>query len=150
MKTKQWRRVAFAKLQVVKKKPRSTSMSSGTQQIVPLEIGDGNQEQRSYVPTQQRQASNYWFSFRSCPTKIIQARGWRFESACCAAWSVFRRGPGCAMPLYRVAWVALNLHRQSELHQSSASAGSMKTVYVSLSIVVNRCHLASSVQSGEA
>ena len=40
------------------------------------------------------------------------------------------------MPLYRVAWDALNFHRHSELHQSSASAGSMKTVYVSLSIVV--------------
>ena len=40
------------------------------------------------------------------------------------------------MPLYRVAWDALNFHRHSEFHQSSASAGSMKTVYVSWSIVV--------------
>ena len=136
MKTKLRRRVAFAKLQVVKKRPRCTSMSSWTQQIGPLGICNGNQEQRSYVPTQQRQASNYCFSFRSCPTKVTQAHGWRFPPACCATYSVFRCGPGCAMPLYRVAWDALNFHRHSELHQSSASAGSLKTVYVSLSIVV--------------
>ena len=67
-----------------KKRPRSTSMSSRTQQIGPLG-SKGNQEQRSYVPTQQLQASNYCFSFRSCPTKVIQARGWRFAPACCAA-----------------------------------------------------------------
>ena len=126
----------FCRIASCKKKPRSTSTSSRTQQIGPLGSGNWNQEQRSYVPTQQRQASNYCFSFRSCPTKVTQAHGWRFAPACCAAWSVFRRGPGCAMPLYRVAWEALNFHRHSELHQSSASAGSMKTVYVSLSIVV--------------
>ena len=84
VKTTKWRLVAVAKLQVFKIKPRSTSMSSRMQQIGPLGSGNGNQEQRSYVPTQQRQASNYCFSFRSCPTKVIQARGWRFALACCA------------------------------------------------------------------
>ena len=45
VKTKQWKRVAFTKLQVAKKRPRSTSMSSRTQQIDPLGSGNGNQEQ---------------------------------------------------------------------------------------------------------
>ena len=81
--------------------------------------------------TQQRQASNYWLSFRSCPTKVIPSRGCRFAPACCAAQSVLRRGPGCAMPFHLLAWAALNLHRRSELHQTSASAGPMKAVHAS-------------------
>ena len=92
----------------------------------------------SYVPSDQRKARNYSFSFLSCSTKVIQVRGWRFAPACCAAQSVFRRGPGCAIPLHRLAWAALNLHRHSELCQPSASAGSMKTVHASLSFSVRR------------
>ena len=65
-------------------------MSSRTQQTGPPGGRKRNQEQRSYVPTHQRQASNYWFSFRSCSTKVIQVRGWRFAPACCAAQSVGR------------------------------------------------------------
>ena len=94
--------------------------------------------QRGHVPTHQRHTSNYLFGFRSCPTKVIPVRGWRFAPACCAAQSVFRRGPSCAKPLHRLAWAALNLHRLSELHQPSASADSMKTVHASLSFGVRR------------
>ena len=136
--TKLRKRIALAKLRVVRKRPRSTSMSSRTQQTGPLGGRKRNQEQRSYVPTCQRQASNYWFSICSCSMKVIQARGWRFAPACCAAQSVFRRGPGYALPLYRLAWAALNLHLLSELHQPSASAGSMKTAHASLSFGVRR------------
>ena len=121
-----------------KKGPRSTSMASRTQQTGPPGGGKRNQEQRSYVPTRQRQASNYWLSFRSCPTKVIPVRGWRFAPACCAAQSVLRRGLGCVMPLYRLAWAALNLHRHNELHQPSASASPMKTVRASLSFGVRQ------------
>ena len=113
-------------------------MSSRTQQSGPPGGGKRNQEQRSYVPTHQRQARKYSFSFRSCPTKVIPVRGWRFAPACCAAQSVIRRGPGCTMPLHRLAWAALNLHRHSELHQPSASAGLMKTVHGSLPFGVIR------------
>ena len=113
-------------------------MSSRTQQTGLPGGRKRNQEQRSYVPTHQRQARNYWFSFRSCSTKVIQVRGWRFAPACCAAQSVFRRGPGCAMPLHSFAWAALSLHRHNELRQPSASAGSMKTVHASLSCGVRR------------
>ena len=123
---------------LLKKGPRSTSMSSRTQQTGPPGGGKKNQDQRSYVLIHQRQASNYWFSFRSCSTKVIQVRGWRFAPARCAAQSVLRPGPGCAMPLHRFAWAALNLHRHNELHQPSASAGSMKTVPTSLSFGVRR------------
>ena len=94
--------------------------------------------------TYQRLASNCSFSFRSCPTKVIPVRGWRFAPACCAAQLVLRRGPGCAVPLHRLAWAALNFHRHCELHQPSASAGSMKTVCASLSFGVwrpKRCGL---------
>ena len=49
-----------------------------------------------------------------------------------------RRGPGCAMPLHRLAWAALNLHRHNRLHQPSASAGPMKTVHASLSFGVRQ------------
>ena len=38
--------------------------------------------------------------------KVIPVRGWRFAPACCAAQSVIRRGPCCAMPLLRLAWAA--------------------------------------------
>ena len=88
-------------------------------------------------PTSDRQA-NYSFSFRSCPTKVNPVRGWRFAPACCDAQSVIWRGQGCVMPLYRLAWAALNLHRHSELHQPSASAVPMKTVHASLSFGVRR------------
>ena len=125
-------------MQAAQKRPRSKSMSSRTQQTGPPGGGSRNQEQGSYVPTHQRQARNYSFSFRSCPTKVIPVRGWRFAPACCAAQSVLRRGPGCTMPLHRLAWAALNLHRHNELHQPSASAGSMKTVHASLSFGVRR------------
>ena len=90
------------------------------------------------MPTHQRQANNHSFCFRCCPTKIIPVRGWRFAPACCAAQSVLRRGPGCAVPLHRLVWAALNLHRHCELHQPSASAGLMKTVCASLSFGVRR------------
>ena len=113
-------------------------MSSRTQQIGPSGGGKRNQEQKSYVPAHQRKASNYWFNFRSCSTKVILVRGWRFAPACCAAQLVLRRGPGCVMPLYRLAWAALKLHRHSELHQPSASAVPMKAVHASLSFGVRR------------
>ena len=108
-------------------------MSSRMQQTGPPRGGKWNQKQRSYVPARQRRTSNYRFSFRGCPTKVNPVRGWRFAPACCAAQSVFRRGPGYALPLHRLACAALNLLRLSELHQPSASAGSMKTAYASLS-----------------
>ena len=92
----------------------------------------------SYLPSHQRQARNYSLSFRSCSSKVIQVRGWRFAPACCAAQSVFRRGPGCAIPLHRLTRAALSLHRHNEFHQPSASAGSMKTVHASLSFSVRR------------
>ena len=135
-KTKETR--CSCKIASCQKRPRFTSISSRTQQTGPPGGGKRNQEQRSYVPTHQRHTSNYWFSFRSFPTKVIPVRGWRFAPACCGAQSVLRRGPGCAMPLHRLAWTALNLHRHSELHQPSASAGSMKTVHAWLSFGVKR------------
>ena len=49
-----------------------------------------------------------------------------------------RRGPGCAMPLHRLAWAALNLHRHNEFVQPSASASPMKTVHASLSFGVRQ------------
>ena len=113
-------------------------MSSRMQQTGPPRDGKRKLEQRSYVPIQQRQASNYWLSFRSCPTKVIPVRGWRFAPACCAAQSALRRGPGCALPLHRLVWAALNLHRYNELHQPSASAGSMKTVHALVSFAAIR------------
>ena len=90
------------------------------------------------MSTHQRQANNYSFCFRSCPTKVIPVRGWRFAPACCAAQSVLRRGPSCAVPLHRLVWAALNLHCHCELHQPSASAGLMQTVCASLSFGVRR------------
>ena len=51
-------------------------------------------------------ASNYRFGFCGVGKKVIPVRGWRFAPACCAAQSVIRRGPGCAMPSYRLAWAA--------------------------------------------
>ena len=113
-------------------------MSSRTQQTGPPGSGKWNQEQRSYAPTDQRQANNYSFSFRSFPTKVIHVRRWRYAPACCAAQSVHRRGPVCAMPFHRLARAALSLHRHNEFHQSSASAGSMKTVHASLSFGVRQ------------
>ena len=113
-------------------------MSSRTQQTGPPGGGSRNQEQGSYVPIHQRQARNYSFSFRSYPTTVIPVRGWRFAPACCAAQPVLRRGPGCTMPLHRLAWAALNLQRRNEFHQPSASAGLMKTVHGSLSFGVIR------------
>ena len=121
-----------------KKRPRSTSMSSRTQQTGLPGGGKRNQEQRNYVRTHQRQAGNYSLKFCSCPTKIIPVRGWRFAPACCAAQSVLRRGPSCAMPLHQLAWAALNFHRHGELHQPSASAGSMKTVHALVSFAAIR------------
>ena len=100
--------------------------------------GTRNQEQRSYVSTHQRPVNNYRFSFRSCPTEVISFRGWCLAPACRAAQSVLRRGPSCAMPLHRLVWAALNLHRHSGLHQPISSAGSMKTGNVSLSFAVRR------------
>ena len=90
------------------------------------------------MPTHQRQANNYSFCFRSCPTKVIPVRDWRFAPACCAAQSVLRRGPSCAVPPHRLVWAALNLHCHCELHQPSASVGLKKTVCASLSFGVRR------------
>ena len=121
-------------------------MSSRTQQTGPPGGGKRNQEQRSYMPTYQRQASNYSFNFRSFPTKLIPVRGWRFTPACCAAHSVLRRGPSCPMPLHRLAWAALNLQSCNEFLHPSASAGLMKTVRGSLSFGVIRCQAAKVVR----
>ena len=49
-------------------------------------------------------ASNYRFCFRGVGTRVIPVRGRRFASACCAAQSVIRRGPCCAVPSH---WLAL-------------------------------------------
>ena len=78
------------------------------------------------------------FSVCSCSTKVIEVRGRRFALACCAAQSVRRRGPSCAMPLHRFEWAALSLHRYNEFHQPSVWAGSMKRVHASLSSRVRR------------
>ena len=51
-------------------------------------------------------ASNYRFGFCGVSTEFKPACGWRFAPACCAAQSVIRRGPSCAMPSYRLAWAA--------------------------------------------
>ena len=71
-------------------------------------------------------ASNYRFGFCGAGTKVIPVRGWRFMPACCAAQSVIRRGPCCAVPHHRLAWAAQLKHR-SGLHQFRALAKKMKT-----------------------
>ena len=70
-------------------------------------------EQVSCTRIPQRYTSNYRFSFCKCVTKVMPVRGWRFAPACCAAQSVFRRGPCFALPHHRLAWAALKLPRHS-------------------------------------
>ena len=70
--------------------------------------------------------SNYRIGFRGADTKIIPVRGRRFEPACCAAQSVIRRGPFCAVAHHRVAQAA-QLKDRSGLHQLRATAKKMKT-----------------------
>ena len=71
-------------------------------------------------------ASNYRFGFCGAGTKVIPVPGWRFAPACCAAQSVIRRGPCCAVPHHRLAWAAQLKHR-SGLHQLRVPVKKMKT-----------------------
>ena len=105
---------------------------------LPSSGGKNTQEQRSCAPNHDHPPSNYRFSFGSFGTKVISVCGWRFAPACCAAQSVIRRGPGCAVPLHRLPWAAVNLHRRNELHQSNASAKKMKTFIFLVSTGVTR------------
>ena len=118
--------------------PRSKSMPSRTQQTSSSSGGKNTQEQRSCAPNHVHPPSNYRFSFGSFGTKVISVCVWRFAPACCAAQSVIRRGPGCAVPLHRLPWAAVNLHRRNELHQSNASAREMKTFIFMVSTGVRR------------
>ena len=76
--------------------------------------------------------------FCSVGTNVIPVRRGRFAPACCAAQSVSRRGPGCAVPHHRLPWSALNFHHRSGLHQQRASAGPMNTVRSSSSSSLSR------------
>ena len=82
------------------------SMPSRRQQTSVQSSSLNTQGQRSCAPNHDYPASNYRFSFGSFGTKVISVCGWRFAPACCAAKSVIRRGPSCAMPFYRLAWAA--------------------------------------------
>ena len=119
-------------------RPRCKSMPSRTQQTSPSSGGKNIQAQRSCVPNHDHPPSNYRFSFGSFGTKVISVCDWRFAPACCAAQSVIRRGPGCAVRLHRLPWAAVNLHRRNELHQSNASAREMKTFIFLVSTGVTR------------
>ena len=111
-------------------KERATkSIPSRTQKTSPSSGGKNTQEQRSCAPNQDNLPSNYRFNFCSFGTKIISVCGWRFAPACCAAQSVIRRGPGCAVPLHRLPWAAQNLHSSSGLHQQNASAAPINAVH---------------------
>ena len=120
-------------------KDRATkSMPSRRQQTSVESSSLNTQGQRSCAPNHDYPASNYRFSFGSFGTKVISVCGWRFAPACCSAQSVIRRGPGCAVPLHRLPWAALNLHLRNELHQSNASAREMKTFIFLVSTGVRR------------
>ena len=82
-------------------------------------------------------ASNYRFGFCGAGTKVIPVRGWRFAPACCAAQSVIRRGPCCAVPRHRLARAAQLKHR-SGLQQLRAPAKKMKTSILLFSTGVKR------------
>ena len=101
---------------------QKTSLSSGGKNI---------KEQRSCAPNHDHPPSNYRFSFGSFGTKVISVCGWRFAPACCAAQSVIRCGPGCAVPLHRLPWAAVNLHRRNELHRSNVSAKGNENLHLS-------------------
>ena len=118
--------------------PRSKSMPGRPQQTRSASGGKNTQEQRSCAPNHDHPPSNYRFSFDSFGTKVISVCGWRFAPACCAAQSVIRRGPGCAVPLHRLLWAALNLHLRNELYRSNASARKMKTFIFLVSTGVTR------------
>ena len=89
-------------------------------------------------PNHEHRLANYRIGFCSCATEVIPVSGGRFAPACCAAQSVIRRGPDCAVPLHRLPWAAVNLNRRSELHQSDASAREMKTFIFLVSTGVTR------------
>ena len=76
-------------------------------------------------------ANNYWFGCCGLRMEVIPVGGWRFAPACCAAQSVIRRGPGCAVPLHRLPWAAVNLHRRNELHRSNVSAKGNENLHLS-------------------
>ena len=69
---------------------------------------------------------NDLFNFSSVGMVVIPVGGWRFAPACCAAQSVSRRGPGCAVPHHRLPWAALNSNHRYELHPRLASIAPMK------------------------
>ena len=94
--------------------------------------------QRSCPFGQGRSPLNYRCCFCSVGTNVIPVRRGRFAPACCAAQSVSRRGPGCAVPHHRLPWAALNFHHRSGLHQQRASAGPMNTVRSSSSSSLSR------------
>ena len=89
-------------------------------------------------PNHEHRITNYRVSFCSGATEVIPVSGGRFAPACCAAQSVSRRGPGCAVPHHRLPWAALNFHHRSGLHQQRASAGPMNTVRSSSSSSLSR------------
>ena len=89
------------------------------------------QGQRSCAPNHDHPPSNYRFSFGSFGTKVISVCGWRFAPACCSAQSVIRRGPGCAVPLHRLPWAAVNSNRRNELHRSNVSAKGNENLHLS-------------------
>ena len=120
-------------------KERTTkSMPSRKQQTSVRSSSKNTQRQRSSAPNHDHPPTNYRFSFGGFGTKVISVCGWRFAPACCVAQSVIRRGPGCAVPLHRLPWAAVNLNRRSELHQSDASAREMKTFIFMVSTGVTR------------
>ena len=134
---KQRRRVPMLIFQLPKERT-TKCMPSRKQQTSVRSSSKNTQRQRSSAPNHDHPPSNYRFSFGGFGTKVISVCGWRFAPACCAAQSVIRRGPGCAVPLHRLPWAAVNLNRRNELHQSDASAREMKTFIFMVSTGVTR------------
>ena len=110
MNTNPSKRVKHAALQTARRRPRHSK-------IVLL---CSNHEHR---------ITNYRASFCSCATEVIPVSGGGFAPACCAAQSVSRRGPGCAVPLHELPWAAQNLHRSSGLHLQNSSAAPINAVH---------------------